>query len=222
MNAFRKLTLCLGTIALLHTAAVHAHTVWIEDTTDKKVVVRFGEVNQTIETSPGHLDELIGVTTWSADAEGKAVNHDAKKEKEGYLVINATADRPAFTETAFAVLKRGTNVARKPFFYARWQPEGAGAGKPMTILDVVPTGKKGEAQVFFRGKPLAGAKVALYSPGEDQDLVTDKDGLVKFPADTAGLYVLAVAHHRENQFGYSAGLSYEQTSHNAALSWRQK
>src|SRR5262249_16352751 len=112
--------------------------------------------------------------------------------------------------------------ARKPYFYARWQPPGAGPAKPGLNFDLVPTGTAGEVGVYFRGKPLAGVKVTLYPPAEaEQTLVSDDQGLVHFSVRKPGLYRLAGAHQRENVSGFFGGKPYDVISHNCSLAWRQ-
>jgi hypothetical protein len=111
---------------------------------------------------------------------------------------------------------------RKPYFYARWQhPDAEGAGSLLT-LDLVPGGKAGEVRAFFRGKPLPNIKATLYLPGgQEMEITADHEGILRFQADKPGQYLLAIAHHREPIPGFYIGRAYEQTSHNAALSWQQ-
>src|ERR1043165_5037133 len=50
----------LAAAALSFTAisAGYAHLVWLEETPDKGLVLRFGDFNDHFETSPGHLDAI--------------------------------------------------------------------------------------------------------------------------------------------------------------------
>ena len=93
----------------------------------------------------------------------------------------------------------------------------------MLTLDLVPTGKSGQVRAYFRGKPLGEIKATLRTPeGKEEEVVADSEGLLRFQAKQAGQYLLTIAHHREPLGGFYLGRSYEQTSHNTALSWQQK
>ena len=52
-------------------------------------------------------------------------------------------------------------------------------------------------------------------------VTADEKGFLHFKAEQPGQYLLAVAHHREPIAGFHMGRPYQQTSHNAALSWLQ-
>src|SRR5690606_27095119 len=95
----------------------------------------------------------------------------AEKKTDGYLLEGASAKSSAQLETGFTVMGKAGNPekpARKPYFYARWHALTEGAGKPALNFDLVPTGEKGKVCVYFRGKPLAGVKVKLYPPAEEE------------------------------------------------------
>lgn len=199
-----------------------AHSVWIEDTPEKRLVLRFGEFGDDVEKSPGHLDSLTAVTAWTHDADGKPTPFDPQKKSDGFLLAGASSAQAAQAETGFPVMKSGNTPARKPFFYARWQAAGSGAATPALTFDLVPTGKLGEVRVYFRGRPLPEVKLTLSRPGESElELTADKDGFVRFAAAKPGLYLLTCAHYREAQPGFFSGRAYDLVSHNAALAWRQ-
>lgn len=232
----------------LSAATVRAHEVWIEDTTDGKLVVRFAEYGEKFEQSPGSLDALSlpfawtpgdaakeakanGVAAGAPSGEAKAIlegqvkSFETQKKSDHFLIVDAAPDKIAEIETGFTVMGKPGNPekpARKPYFYARWHPAGAGAGEPGLNLDIVPTGNKGEARLYFRGKPLAATKLKLYPPGAaEQELTTDADGLVRFDASKPGLYLLAGARYRETIPGFFGGKPFDVTSHNCSLAWRQ-
>ena len=116
-----------------------------------------------------------------------------------FLLVDMSPAKPAEVEADFTVTGTAGDAAhpaRKPFFYARWQPEAHGSEKPSLNLDLVPTGKPGEACLFFRGKPLAAQKVTFYPPGAaEQELVSDSAGLVHFDDAKPGLYLLVAARY---------------------------
>lgn len=200
---------------LVGTPAANAHTVWVQRNADQ-LVLRFAEPPGDFETSPGHLDGLSGLTAFSVTT-NVPVAVDALKRSDHFLLAGARATNPACAEAAFTVRN-----GRKPMFYARWQPAGAGAATPQLTLDLVPTGKPGEARAYFRGKPLPGIKAMLRTPAAKEiELTADANGLLRFQAAAPGSYLLTVAHHRESLAGFHLGRPYEQTSHNCSLAWVQ-
>ena len=241
-----------GVFAALILAATGAgaHEVWIEDTPEGKLFVRFAEYGDDFEKSPGALDALTLPFAWTPGVEskeepkkpgaekesagsreardikaGKVESFAVEKKADGFLLAGAVATQAAQIETGFTVMGQAGDPekpARKPYFYARWQPAGAGVAKPALNFDLVPTGTPGKVCVYFRGKPLAGVKVKLYPPAEaEQELVSDAEGLVQFSATKPGLYLLAAAHQRETITGFFGGKAYDAISHNCSLSWRQ-
>lgn len=137
------------------TCSLPAHEVWIEDTTDGKLVVRFAEYGEEYEKSPGHLDSLKTPEAWTAGDDGKPKVFEVQKKSDHYLLVDAKPENGAQAEAAFAVMKRGDSHARKPIFYARWHQAKAGAATPALTFDIVPTATAGEVQVFFRGQPVS-------------------------------------------------------------------
>ncbi|BCU77529.1 DUF4198 domain-containing protein [Luteolibacter sp. LG18] len=218
-----KPSLRLGLLAacLLAPAAL-AHSVWVEPGPEGTLVVRFGEFDAEVEKSPGPLDSLgtpAGVVL--------PVTKDTKpleslKMSDHYTLGGAKPDQALVAEVPFPVRAAEGKPARRPIFYGRWLPAGADkvAAEPALTLDIVPTGTPGEARVFFRGKPLAGAKAQLNAPdGSHTPLKTDDNGLVKFTCTEPGRWVLTVPGHSEELPGFAGGKPYTIVSHNASLSW---
>lgn len=204
--------------------AANAHEVWLEDTPDGKLVVRFAEYGDDFEKSPGALDMLALPAAWTAAADEKVTAFEVSKKNDHFLLANASPTNAAQIETGFAVMGKPGNPekpARKPFFYARWHVPGSADAKPALIFDLVPTAP-GEVTVYFRGKPTAGVKVTFHPPKEEeQELTSDEAGKVRFTAKDAGLYMMAAAHQREAFPGFSGGKPYDVVSHNSSLAWRQ-
>jgi hypothetical protein len=221
---FHQLKIAASVLAslLLICLNASAHYVWIEETPDHRLVVRFAEWSAEYEVSPGHLDELSLPEAWKLDSGGKPDPFTVKKASDCFQVVGASASNSVQIETSFEVMAEGGGPARKPFFYARWQPASAGAVKPTLNFDIVPTANVGEFQVYFRAAPLAKVQVTAHLPdGKDQDLTADDNGLVHFIAEKPGLYMLSCAHQREAVKGFSGGLPYDAISHNCSLTWRQ-
>jgi hypothetical protein len=204
---------------------LHAHSVWIEDTPEKQLIVRFGEVGGNVEKSPGYLDELLLTSAWTADQDGKLDALIVEKKSDRYLLGAATADKPALGETNFFVMQRGKNPGIWPNLYVRWHPAGTTPpAEPALTLDLLPTEQPGEIRVYFRGQPLAGATVKVLGQGEEEGkeskLTTDANGVIHFTPAKPGLVVLT-CNHREKSPGYTRGKAYELASYTGALSWRQ-
>lgn len=203
----------LCALALCAISSTHAHTVWIEPV-EGKLVVRFAEPDSRLEKSPGYLDNLSLPVAFTL-VTNAPLSIEAPKKADHFLLVNASPTNVACVETSFTV-----RAARKPNFYARWQPHGLSAGRPLLTLDLVPTGKRGEVRLYFRGKPLGGIKATLRTPDEkEKELTADADGFIRFEFNQSGQHMLSVAHHREPLPGFHLGVPYEQTSHNTALTW---
>ncbi len=215
-------------LALLATSSItaSAHSLWIEALPENAGVgVRFAEWGEAFEVSPGHLDSFVEVSGWVLNEKGEPQSFDVAKKSDHFLLGKVAAGQPAYAQAQFTVRKlHEDKPARAPIFYCRWQPEGAGAGKPAMTMDIVPTGKPGEARVYFRGKPLADVEVGLYAPAADQaKLKTDAEGFVRV-ADLSkpGPYLLTVARYSEELSGFFRGVPYAITSHSASLYWTVK
>lgn len=218
-----KLHTCTRLLAVLFTtlSSVGAHEVWIEDTPDGRLVVRFAEFGGEYEKSPGALDSLSLPTAFALGADGKSKSSATERKADHFLLGDLSPKVAAHIETAYDVMGGGDKPGKKPFFYARWQAADAGAAKPALTFDLVPTGRSGEARVTFRGAPLPGAKVTAYVPGgAEEELTADADGLVRVSAEKPGFYLLVGKAQRESQNGFWGGRAYDTLSHNCSLAWR--
>ena len=196
-------------------AHTFAHTVWIEPL-DGKLVIRFAEPDGKFEKSPGYLDSLSGPVAFTVVTNAPR-GVESPKQADHFQLFGASLTNVAGVESIFTV-----RAARKPHFYARWQPAGGEAAKPALTFDLVPTGKPGEVRVYFRGQPLGGLKATLRTPDEkDKEIAVDAEGYLRFTSTQQGLHLLTIPHYRENISGFHAGRAHEQTSHNTALTWVQ-
>jgi len=214
----RKLIISLTLLAVT-TAPLFAHSVWIEPGEDKQPVIRFAEPSGNLERSPGHLDSLtVPMVFQTTPASTNAPNTmNVLKQKDHYAIAGVSGTNIIGVETSFTV-----RAGRKPSFYARWQPAGAGEGKPLLTLDLVPTAKPGEARLYLRGEPCGNVKASLMTPnGDEKEFTADTEGFIRVPTTEPGLYLLTVAHQREPIAGVHLGVAYMETSHNCALSWEQ-
>lgn len=196
-------------------APTFAHSVWIEPV-ENHLVIRFAEPDGKFEKSPGHLDSLTLPVVFYVVTNSPVIV-DAPKKADHFLVVGVSPTNLVCAESTFTV--RG---GRKPMFYARWQPAGLVAATPLTTLDLVPTGNAGEVRICLRGQPVPNVKATLRTPDEKEtELVADAEGLVRFTPTQTGQYLLTVAHQREPIAGFHGGRAYKETSHNAALTWKQ-
>ncbi|WP_395748654.1 hypothetical protein [Prosthecobacter sp.] len=206
--------------------AASAHSLWIEELPEHAGLgVRFAQWGDEYEVSPGHLDSFWQVAGWTVDGKGEPQVLDVVKKKDHFFLGKTDGTKPVFAQAQFTVRKlHEDKPARAPIFYCRWQPEGGGAGTPMMTMDVVPTGKPGEARVYFRGKPLPNVELLFFSPKvTDQKLQADSEGYVRAPdISKPGQYLLAVARYSEDLAGYFQGVPYGITSHSASLYWTVK
>lgn len=209
----------MGFLVVFAANAARAHSVWIESNEANRLVLRFAEPSGNLERSPGHLDSLaVPMTFQSVPVTTNApAALSVTKEADGFLISGASATNIVGAETSFTV-----RAGRKPLFYARWHPAGAGEGKPLLTLDLVPTGKPGEARLYLRGQPQGGAKATLHTPnGDEKEFTADAEGCIRFPVTEPGQYMLTVAHQREPLAGVHLGVPYKETSHNCSLVWKQ-
>lgn len=210
-----RASFALAVALLLSVADARAHAVWIE-LLNGKIIARFAEPSGNYEKSPGFLDSLSGPSAFTVITNA-AVMIESPKSTNRFQLVNAATTNVAGVESIFTV-----RAGRKPHFYARWQPTGAGAGTPMLTFDLVPTGKPGEVRVYFRGQPVGGLKATLRTPDDtEKEIPVDAEGYVRFESKLSGLHLLTIAHHREAIAGSHLGKAYHQTSHNTALSWVQ-
>ncbi|MES2658111.1 MAG: hypothetical protein V4689_05805 [Verrucomicrobiota bacterium] len=208
----------LAALAAISVNLASAHSVWIESL-DGKLLVRFGEVGEMHEKSPGALDKLV--LDYAINAKGEKV-----AAEKGVDFFQLTPKQACAIAASFPVMEKPAQgdkpaSARLPCFYARWHVVGA-AALPVSMLDIVPAQETGKATVYFKGKPLPAAELTLIKPdGKEIDLKADGEGEVKFTAEGKGLFVLLVAGYSEAATGNHEGKSYTVISHNSSLAWNQ-
>ena len=215
----------ISSILLIHLIQLSCsgHSVYFDENKSSKIKIRFGEFQDEYEESPGYLDSLDTISAWKIDDKNEPEKLETKKQINGFSINAINSDNIA-AQTGFPVMAR-QDQARKPYFYARWCPSFKSKSTPSLTLDIVPNGKEGEINVFFRGKTLSGIKLKLYSPDYNEvELVSDKNGLVVFKDSlkSKGIYMLKIARYSEKVSGYDQGKLYEIMSHNCSLSWNQK
>ncbi len=202
MNKSFRPSLSVSVLSLLPAAgAAQGHQIWIEQPAGQKTaIVRFGEFGENLrEASPGLLDKFGQVRAIRLDGKGEQPV-DAVKGKDGYaLPFRAEAGESLLAEDAAYPLysfKQGEKQVSNWYRPAARLVTGHAALPPKLTLDVVPAGQPGQFKVFFRGQPLAKAKVSLVTQsGWAKEAHSDAQGLVTFDLPWKGQYVAEVAHN---------------------------
>ena len=201
----------------------YGHSVYFDENKNSEIKLRFGEFQDEYEESPGYLDSLDAINAWKINDKNEPEKLDIEKQKNGFSLTAQNSDNIA-AQTGFPVMAR-TDQTRKPYFYARWCANFKSKSIPTLTLDIVPNGQEGEVKVYFRGKPLNGIKLNLYTPDYDKiELISDKNGIVLFKDNikSKGIYMLKIARYSENISGFDQGKLYKIISHNCSLNWNEK
>jgi hypothetical protein len=216
----RKTASIAFALLALSTAA-QAHQIWIEQAPGQNAQVRFGEFGESLrEASPGPLDTL-GLPTATLISGKTEKAGDGVKTSNGFtLPFTAAQGDTVVAEAANYPLykvKRGDHEATNWYFPSARLVTDFAQQSPRLALDLVPAGKHGEFQLFFRGKPLPKAKVSLMTQsGWAREKSTDEQGKVAFDLPWKGTYVAEVSHD-EQVPGERRGASGPETYHGVAF-----
>lgn len=175
-----------------------AHQIWLQQD-GQAAQVYFGEFGDNLrEASPGLLDKFsIRNVRWIAPSGSKALQ---ASKTAGAFVLNgkvAPGESIIVEENAYPSWeeKKDGKATRTVWIPAARLVADATAQAPALTLDLVPTGKPGQFQVSYQGKPLAEAKVsAVVQSGWAKEAYSDAQGLVSFALPWQGTYVLEVQH----------------------------
>lgn len=212
-------TLLCGTLA-----SANAHQIWIEQD-GKAASVYFGEFGDNLrEASPGLLDKFVAP---SATLIGAGADRKLKLDKtagafvlsaraaEGQSIIAEEASYPAFEK------KNGDTLVRSIWTPAARLVNGSAAQQARLTLDIVPTGKPGQFQLSYQGKPLAKTKVGVVTQsGWGKEAQSDEQGMVNFAMPWKGTYVLE-AHHTDKTAGQRDGKPYDVANYVTTMSMVQ-
>ena len=107
----------------------------------------------------------------------------------GESIVAEDANYPLYTA------KQGDKETKGWYHPAARLITGFAPQEPKLAFDIVPAGKPGEFKLFFKGKAMPKAKVALVTQsGWMKEGYTDADGLVKFEMPWKGTYVAEASH----------------------------
>lgn len=217
---YRLMTLA----AALFAAPAYAHQLWLEQDGDKAVLY-FGEFHENLrEASPGLLDR-IEPKAQVVSAKGERAIDTAKGPGAFALATGAAAGESLLVEdTHFAILERktGDKITRTARTMGARHALDFEAREPKLALDIVPAGKPGAFKVFFKGKPLAKAKVeVIAASGWAREGRTDAQGAIEVTLPWQGRYVVEV-EHTDPTAGERAGAPYDVASYVSTLSFVTK
>lgn len=190
-------------------SAAQAHQIWIEQPTGQEARIRFGEFGENLrETSPGALDKL-GVTSATLVTANGERTAEGRKTQDGFaLPFKVAPGESLVAEAARYPLykfKQGGRELTGWYLPAARLVTDFTPQSPKLALDLVPAGKPGAFQLFYRGKPLPKTKVLLVTQsGWSKEKLTDEQGRVAFDMPWKGLYV-AEASHKETTGGERKG-----------------
>lgn len=224
----RKIALAAVACWLSLPALAQAHYLWIESETSAEARVYFGEFNEGVrEKMGGRLEERAALQLWLEQPEHSRKTLSWVKREDhffsalvppaaGWLVaVDLTSEVKDYRKHDIGIVK--------PMFYARAAVGNRPApSQPSLELDLLPApGQPEGVQVFFRQKPLGGAKVFVYAPNLwMQELKSDERGKVSFTAPWPGRYVIEVIH-KEKKPGEFQGKRYEAVRHRMTLSFKR-
>jgi hypothetical protein len=198
----------LCALAALSTLSAGAHQLWLEDDAGGAKLY-FGEFGDNLhEISPGYLDKLAQPVATLINAAGEK-SVPLANAKDGYSSSSKLVNGDALiaVDALYPVIesKDGDKPVRTVWTPAARFVTTLSARPPKLTLDVVPTGKVGEFQVFFRNAPLKEVDVTLTAAsGWSRQGSTDVDGKVRFSLPWKGRYGLLV-RHREDKPGSRPG-----------------
>lgn len=180
-------TLLLAAAAMLIAVPAVAHEIWVEHDGKGPARIYLGEPNEVVPAAGDpefhHLQkpQLVGGT----GALTRRANHiEAAVSGAGDVRVR---DDAVFEPWQSGAAKQGA------IFYAR-------AGRSETShkldLELVPVAANGDQfTLFFRGKPLANAKLSIVTPDRWQKgFVTDGEGRITVPQLGAGRYLVSASH----------------------------
>lgn len=180
-------------------ATAQAHQIWLEQPDGQNAVIRFGEFGENLrETSPGLLDGFGKPTATLISRTGEKTA-DATKSATGFtLPFKAGEGETIVVEDATYPLrkfKQGDRDVTSWFRPSARYATSFAALEPKLALDIVPAGQPGTFKIFFKGKPLPKAKVAVVvASGWAKEAHSDDQGAVSFDLPWKGSYVLEASH----------------------------
>ncbi|OYU27560.1 MAG: cobalt ABC transporter substrate-binding protein [Burkholderiales bacterium PBB2] len=199
-----------------------AHQIWIEqDASGARV--HLGEFADNLrESSPGMLDKFNQLSARVVTAQGERAVELSKQANAFALAARAsTGESLIAQELGYPSWERkqGEKIERHVWLpAARWVGDLA-ARQPSLSLDLVPTGKANEFQVFFKGQPLPEAKVEVVAAsGWSRAVQADTTGRLSITLPWKSAYALEVKH-TDHSGGERAGQKFDVGQYVTTLSF---
>ncbi|MGH8808266.1 MAG: cobalt ABC transporter substrate-binding protein [Noviherbaspirillum sp.] len=217
---FPTIALACAAVTIANPAA--AHHVWIEQDA-QGARLHFGEFGDNLrEVSPGRLDKFVKPTATLVSARG-AQPLTLNKTAEAFAFAGRAAQSESLLaeEALYPVIEKkdGDKVTRTVWTPAARYVTDFAVRVPQLTLDVVPTGTRGEFAVFYKGQPLADAKLeAVAQSGWSRALSTDKQGKLTLELPWQGAYAIEVKHS-DRSGGERDGQKYDVASYVTTLTF---
>ncbi len=231
----KKIFLIAAAFLMAAPGNAKAHYLWFETPEGAgetaEVRVYYGEYEEGAREEAGaRLDEVTPVEVRVLDGRGQGPQA-LEKQQDHFSFSVARPEAPVWlqlTETARPVqdwAKYDIGVVKPEYYGSAILGDVANGELPAvpeekTMLAVYPL-SLGEApvfQVFFRGEPLAKAKVLVHAPNEwTKEWRTNENGEAQVRFPWPGLYVVEVIH-KEPAAGEFEGTAYEAVRHRATFS----
>jgi len=215
-------------LSLLCAAGAQAHQIWIEQDAHSAQLYLGEFADNLRETSPGLLDKFVAPKASLIKAQTEQALSLSKQAGQFVLDGHAKADESLLAEeTAYPSWQqqRGTQRLRHVWIpAARWVGDFS-ARAPKLTLDLVPSGQRGDFQVFYQGQPLPEAKVSVVAAsGWARELKADRNGRFSVALPWQSAYALEVKHSDprpgERQLPGQAGVEhYDVALHVTTLSF---
>jgi uncharacterized protein DUF4198 len=205
-------------LSLVVGGQVSAHHLWLERDGDA-VQLYFGEFGENLrEVSPGLLDKLEPKAR-TASSSGEQALTVTRTPKAFALSGALAAGEGVIAEDPRYPIHVGTRdgVTRRSMYWpAARLVAGRAPVQPTLTLDVVPAGGD-KFRVFFRGKPVAKAKVEVMAAfGWSKEARTDEEGTISIALPWRGLYALEV-HHSDTVAGKRGEEAYDVANYVTTL-----
>lgn len=212
----------VASVSLLAATTAQAHQVWIENA-GGQARLHFGEFNENLrETSPGRLDQFLGVPTLEQRSAGGTQRAEGQLGKDAFSYTVQPDAQALFATASYPLIDRSKRNLPAMLWVpaARWVASAGQAVAPQPkALDLVPTGKPGEFKVVFNGAPVPKLAVELVAPsGWSRSAPTGDDGTVAFALPWKGQYVAEVKH-TDKTAGEAQGKPYGEASYVTTLSF---
>jgi hypothetical protein len=193
-----KSVACALVTVLAFASNALGHQIWLEPG-EKATQLYFGEFGDNLrEVSPGVLDKLARPTATLVSARGEQPLEAARsRDNISFSGRAAKGESVVVVDPGYPIreVKEGERLVRTLWTPAARFVGDLSARKAQLTLDVIPTGKAGQFQISFQGKPLAQAEATLTAvSGWSLAETSDAAGLVSFALPWQGSYALLVRH----------------------------